>query len=130
MGLPDVIATAEFPEREGTRRPYQIFRELVLTGANVYQDYTLTTGKGHYDERGAFVLEDTGNTEHIHHYDKDEEKTGRLLASVRTEERFGRRFYILEIYDREFAQRVESTVGGVEFLAPEREDEDLVAGAR
>jgi hypothetical protein len=127
MALPEIIATVTVPERESSgRRPYEIFRGLILENLEVAHTYTLTKGTGHFDEHGAFVLEDTGHVEHIHRYDDEKQTTGQLLASIRTEQRFGERYYIMEIYDSEFARFVGERWGHVDHITPRRREEEGV----
>jgi hypothetical protein len=65
------------------------------------------------------VQEDTDHIEHIHRYNAEEQRTEQLLASIKVEERFGDRHYIVEIYDRDFAELVNNRFGNVEFLGKE-----------
>jgi hypothetical protein len=123
MGLPDITARVSVPFEKGEDNPYERFRALVLDGMDVYQRYTITKGGpegGYFDRHGAFVQESTPHIEHIHSYDTEKGKTGGLLASIREEDRFGRRFYVMEIYDRKFADFVQERWGHVENV-PERE---------
>jgi hypothetical protein len=124
MPLPEMIARISIPEKgkEG-ERPYEKFRALVLEGLDVYQNYTIMKGGTHYDEHGGIVHEETGHLEHIHAYDKEKQKTGRLLASIRREKRFGETLYVMEIYDRKFADFVNERWGRVEFIVRRRMEE-------
>ena len=124
MALPKIIARVSIPEKgKGEEQPYERFRGLVLQNINIYQNYTITKGGSHYDEHGVLVHEETGHLEHIHAYDKEKEQTGRLLASIRSEERFGEPRYVMEIYDRRFAEFVHERWGHVEFISKEKKDE-------
>ena len=123
MGLPEVIARLDAAElAPDGRSPYEIFRSLVLEGMDNYQDYNITTG-AYYDENHNFIHEDTGHIEHIHSYDTEKQRTGQLLASIRVEQRFFGRHYIVEIYDRDFAELVNVRFGNVEFLERDRRPE-------
>jgi hypothetical protein len=127
MGLPEVIARVDVAERAPDgRSPYEIFRSLVLESIDNYQDYNITTG-AYYDEHHAFVQEDTGHSEHIHRYNTEEQRTEQLLASIRVEQRFVEKHYIVEIYDRDFAELVNIRFGNVEFL---RKDEEPALASR
>lgn len=133
MALPDIIATVTIPERgQLGERLYERFRGVMISGSDMFDRYTLTEGGGHYDEHGAFVLEETGHIEHIHHHDKERGRTGRLLASIRMESRFGERRYVMEIYDRDFAELVNRRWGGVSFrpAQPSREQDEGVYAKR
>jgi|GEM_PF-3566750 len=122
VGLPEVIAKVTIPEKKGDERPYEKFRGLVLESIKNYRNYTMTKG-AYYDEQGALIQQETGHIEHIHHYDTEKEKTEQLLASIRVEDRFGEKYYVMEIYDRNFADQVEQLWGRVEFLPKKSAEE-------
>lgn len=124
MVLPRIIARVKIPEKgKGEDKPYERFRSVVLQSLDVYQNYTITKGGSHYDERGTLVQEETGHLEHIHAYDKERQQTGQLLASIRREERFGDTSYTMEIYDKRFAEFVNERWGRVEFISKEEKKE-------
>lgn len=121
MPLPEIIARISIPEKgKEEERPYEKFRALVLEGLDVYQNYTIMKGGMHYDEYGALVHEETGHLEHIHAYDREKQKTGKLLASIRKEDRFGETFYVMDIYDKKFADFVNEKWGRVNFIVRRR----------
>jgi len=103
-----------------------------LDGFDVYEGYTITNGGakgGYFDRRGAFVQESTPHVQHIHAYDAEKNRTGNLLASIREEEKFGKRFYVMEIYGRKFADFVQERWGHVEDIAAgERGGKDEAPG--
>ena len=135
MELPETIARARIPE-EGADgdRPYRRFFTVVFhtdgSGGKplVFNAKYAKEGELYAAPGTLLQAKKTGGyIGHVYEWNSDMADKGKILASIRIENQFGQRFYVVDIYERSFLSEVMKRWGNenIEMIRKKPEEKKL-----